>query len=319
MAEGLFSGLGFQTPEQIRERISKKYQTEERARYERAAQSFAKAGSHAGRMAALGQQLGMTLRGAFGMDEEPDFSAHPEVQIAQQRQDLMTSIDLNDWRQVAEASQASLQGEDVAMGTWLADRAQKLKHQEELMNLEQEKLAAKGATKDWKYKHWSEGNRKAFSASLDTTDLITQLSDDQIEPAKGAIIGVAESIWNFQREQGNANYTMTEALNAASNFASNYVIDDWGYNSFDTKTFQHDASQAFKLERAGPQPKKPAGKKEPKKKVVRRGERRTTDKGDFIFIGKTGDDPNDAKNWKKIDKEAEKKKQGQIEDFDWGM
>lgn len=250
MAEGLFSGLGFQTPEQIRERISKKYQTQERARYEGAAANFAKAGSHAGRMSALGQQLGMTLRGAFS--EAPDFSDNPEVVQAQVRQDTIKNIDLNDWRQVAEAGKASLEGEDVQFGTWLFDRANKLKLQADQLNLERAKLADANKDSGWKWKNWAGGERTAFQANVAELPFIQEIDDDENQVnATKAITATAEDLWNARREQGMSQYTKSQAISDASKFAEPYLKESWIFSDkFDMDKYNEAFRSTFNLDEA---------------------------------------------------------------------
>ena len=269
MAEGLFSPLGFQTPEELRAGISKKYQEMEKARYERAAQNFAQAGSHAGRMGALGQQLGMTLRGALSDPKGPDWNLHPEVQQAQVRQDTIKSIDLNDPVQVAAAASQAMEGEDVQFGTWLYDRANRLQQQRDNLNLERAKLDAAAGKQKWKYKHWSEGNRKVHTNSLQNVDYIKDISNEEIRSqASSAIIGGAESLWNYKRELGDDDYTMTEAVNDVTDFGSNYFVKNWWEDSFDVKAFNAGLSDAFGM-KGRPAPKKTAAPKKERPKAER--------------------------------------------------
>lgn len=246
MAENLFSGLGFETPEQIRERISKRFQTQERARYENAAQNFARAGTHAGRMGALGQQLGMTLRGAFSGDQ-PDFSTDPEVVQAQERQDVITSINLNNPEEVANAGKVALDNKDVAFGTWLYDRANQLSQQQARLDIEQSKLDAKKSTKDWKWKHWQEGIRDNFAATTAELEWVKDINNEEQEAdVASAVNARAEDLWNTYRERG-ADISQQQAYNLAARTAKNYFKGGFLNDTFDFDGYANDFSDSFNI------------------------------------------------------------------------
>jgi hypothetical protein len=106
--------FGFETPEQVRQRIGKTEQAE-------AAGMFSGGLNEQIFRAAMGggQMMGRGIAEAAGYEA-------PEVSQAKLRQSLISSVDLTDRNQLIEAARVAGQSGDIALQTQLADRALKL-------------------------------------------------------------------------------------------------------------------------------------------------------------------------------------------------
>lgn len=241
MAAG-FTLEGFETPEQIKERIGKTKESDIKK-------------SLTGNIGdVLGQRAyrqGAGILGGLrnllgGQDVEP-----PEIQMARTRQEIMQTIDLNDPLQVAQAGKAALDKEDISFGTWLYDRANKLQQQKSLLDIEKGKLeAAKdkaGKPKEWKWKHWQPGIRNNFASTTRELDWVKDINnEEQEERVADAINARAEDLWNTYREQG-ANISQQQAYGLAAQTASRHfkagILDD----TFDFEGFSTDMATSFNL------------------------------------------------------------------------
>lgn len=254
---------------------------------------------------AFGQNLGGALaQGA--VDEVTGKNAPEESEVYKQakRRSEWLGVAPDDVAGIKQNIKAANDAEDYEAAKYLTDmyyRAKAFQLQEKKINAD----ANKGG-KSWKYKTFTATDTKLLAPQVQNAMASGNLEKSQIEPATNAVVSAAENLWNLRREQGDDTFTKQEAMEIATKFASNYIVDDWGMNSFDSAKFSSEFANVVGQARGiSTGVSDGSGQTGPAKAVVRKGTR----KGDYIFIGETGDDPNDKSNWKKIGKGKPKDKQ----------
>lgn len=283
--------MAIESPVDVLRRLRETAKQQRLARTQKAESEILDARTGSEKSQRVGSMFGEAL---FNKFNAPDHEQDPAVLQAKARQKLL-DVDVGDANALKQRAAIAAKIGDYEVSSYLTNLYYKARG----ADTADVKAAASGKKpKEWRYKNFTGEDRKLYSSQVGNAFSDANLEDTQAEPASDAVIAAAENLWNLRRERGDKEFTKAEAVQMASKFAKNYVVDDWGYNSFDSARFTSDFAETVGRYRGAI-----SGQPAPKRQGIPNGTR----KGDYIFTGTEEDNPNDKKLWKKVTPKATKK------------
>jgi len=232
--------MAIETPVEVLRRLTEETRQRRVARAEAPAQAFRRARTGRERATAFGGQIGTAIAQAFR--DEPDLEQSPEVIQARQRSKLL-SIDPTDVDAMKVGIKIATDSQDYEVANYMLKNMrdqQALDLQREAIS-SREKIAEGRAKvkpkKEYQYERYDTDFRKQTMAQLDTDDDISNLEDVHMEVAKPAITLASEGIYNKNREDGG-KMTRQKATDIALKQSKSFIIDDFGFNSFNAEGYR---------------------------------------------------------------------------------
>ena len=233
--------MAIETPVEVLRRLREESSKRRLARAEAPAQAFSQARSGKEKAGAFGQQIGTAIAQAFR--GEPDLEQSPQVIQARKRSKLL-NIDPTDVNALKKGIKIASEGEDYEV----ANRLITIMRQQQALDLQKLNINTKKDIADskpkkvYKYERYDTDFRKQTMAQLDTDSDISNLEDVHMEVAKPAIVLASEGIYNKNRE-GGGKMTRPQATALALKHSKAFIIDDFGFNSFNQEGFRESMSK----------------------------------------------------------------------------